>query len=291
MPEIPIHKGLSEGAERYDGFIVDLWGVMHDGVTAFPEAVACLRELKRRDKRILILSNAPRRAAEVTARNSALGIDAALVDVVMSSGEETWQALKQRGDPWYRALGARCYHLGPERDHGMRDGLDYDFVGSLAEADFVLLTGAFGKEDSSDDYRPLLKEAASRNLPMVCANPDLVVIRGGQREICAGSIALLYEQLGGEVRYHGKPHRPTYQNCFALLPDLTPGRIAAIGDSLRTDVAGAAAAGIDSIFVTEGIHEDELKDNGASQIDERRLAALLDAQENRPTGVMLRLRW
>ncbi len=290
MPSIPIHAGLRQLAVGYDGFIVDLWGVMHDGVTAFPEAVDCLRELRRRDKRVLILSNAPRRAEEVAARNAALGIDRALADAVMSSGEETWQCLKERRDPWYRSLGARCHHLGPARDEGMREGLDFVFVESVSEADFILLTGPLAQDHTAEDYRAPLEQALAKGLPMVCANPDLEVIRGGRREICAGAIALFYEELGGEVRYHGKPHRPTYEICLRML-GLAPQRIAAIGDSLRTDVAGAQGAGLDSLFVIGGIHEEELREAGGDGIDRGRLEALFAARELYPTGVMTRLRW
>lgn len=288
---IPLYPGLCALAEGYDGFIVDLWGVLHDGVRAFPAAVACLEELKRRDKRILILSNAPRRAAAVAARNAELGIPPRLVDAVMSSGEEAWQCLLDRPDPWYRGLGQRSYHLGPARDLGMREGLDYTFVDDLSAADFVLLTGALSPEDESKDYLPLLRRALDRALPMVCANPDLEVIRGGRREICAGTIALLYEEIGGEVRYHGKPHADIYDTCLALLDGIPRARIAAVGDSLRTDIAGAARAGIDGIFVTGGIHGDELGADADGNAYPARLNALCRAAGQSPKAALPALRW
>ncbi len=151
MRSVPIHRGLSALASDYEAFIVDLWGVMHDGVAAFPEAVACLEQLKARGKRVLILSNAPRRAAAVAARSVELGIAPELFDAVVSSGEAVWRNLDERGDPWYRALGRRCYHLGPERDLGMRDGLDLEFVADLPAADFILNTGALRTEDTAED--------------------------------------------------------------------------------------------------------------------------------------------
>jgi HAD superfamily hydrolase (TIGR01459 family) len=288
---IPIHHGLSEIADRYDAFVIDLWGVLHDGVRAFPEAVDCLERLRERDKCVLILSNAPRRAESVAARNAELGIPVYLCDGVMSSGEAAWQHLAARADPWHRALGRRCHHLGPERDRGMREGLDYDFVEDLAEADFVLATGALDFGDTPETYAAFLDEAQTRRLPMICANPDLEVIRGDRREICAGIIACGYEALGGEVRYHGKPHPGVYRDCFALA-DLPAGaRIAAIGDSLRTDIAGARAAGIDGIFVTGGLQGAELGVDAEGNADPARLQALCDAAGEAPVAALPMLRW
>ena len=294
---VPLHHGLAALAGDYDAFIVDLWGVMHDGVRAFPEALACLAELKARGKRIWILSNAPRRAASVAARNLELGIPPEHVDGVLSSGEAAWRHLATRPDAWYQALGRRCYHLGPDRDQGMREGLDYDFLdrpGDLAAADFLLNTGALAPDHAAGHYTPLLDEALGRGLPMVCANPDLEVIRGGRREICAGAIALAYEERGGEVRYHGKPHREIYQDCFALMAEsgpVEPARTLAIGDSLRTDIAGAQACGIDGLFVAGGIHGEALGLVEARGLDQSRLAALFADRGLYPVAALPRLSW
>ena len=288
---IPILHGLSDIAERYDGFIVDLWGVLHDGVRAFPPAVDCLERLRERGKRVLILSNAPRRAAAVAARNAELGIPAHLCDAVMSSGEAAWQHLAARADPWHRALGRRCHHLGPERDRGMREGLDYDFVEDPAQADFILNTGTLGFGDRPARYDELLRAALARRLPMVCANPDLEVIRGDRREICAGTIARAYERIGGEVRYHGKPHAEIYDDCFALIGAPARDRIAAIGDSLRTDIAGARAAGIDGIFITGGLQGAALGADPEGNVAPARLAAFCETAGEAPAAALPVLRW
>ena len=288
---IPILHGLSDIAERYDGFIVDLWGVLHDGVRAFPQAVDCLERLRERGKRVLILSNAPRRAEAVAARTAELGIPGHLCDAVMSSGEAAWQHLAAGTDPWHRALGRRCHHLGPERDRGMREGLDYEFVDHLAEADFVLATGALSFEDTPETYAAFLGEALGRRLPMVCANPDLEVIRGARREICAGAIALGYEELGGEVRYHGKPHAEIYATCLAMIEMPAHARIAAIGDSLRTDIAGARAAGIDGIFITGGLQGAALGADPEGNVAQARLAAFCEAAGEAPAAALPVLRW
>lgn len=276
---------MSALAGRYDAFIVDLWGVVHDGVRAFPAAVDCLARLHDGGARILILSNAPRRAAEVAARGTEVGLPTRVYDLIMSSGEEAWRSLAAQAD------GARCFHLGPGRDLGMRDGLDYAFVDDMAAADFILNTGALSAEDTADSYDSLLRPAVARGVPMVCANPDLEVIRGGNREICAGAIAGRYEELGGTVRYHGKPHPGIYRTCFAMLEGIAPARIAAIGDSLRTDIAGAAAAGIDSLFVTGGLQGAELGADAAGNADPARVAALCDAAGVHPTVVLPALQW
>ncbi|TQV73378.1 TIGR01459 family HAD-type hydrolase [Denitrobaculum tricleocarpae] len=264
---------------------------MHDGVQAFPEALDCVARLKQAGKGIAILSNAPRRAEAVIARNADLGIAPDLADVVMSSGEDTWLHLNERPDAWYQALGRRCYHLGPDRDHGMREGLDYDFVERLEKADFILNTGTLAFDHTMEDYSELLEAALALKLPMVCANPDLVVIRGGVMEYCAGSVAERYEQLGGQVRSHGKPHRGVYDRCFSMMGVTDRSRIAGIGDSLRTDIAGAEAVGIASIFVADGIHRAELNVDSSGIPEPDRLKNLFSAARARPVAALPRLRW
>jgi HAD superfamily hydrolase (TIGR01459 family) len=289
--EVPFHPGLSAVAGRYDAFIIDLWGVMHDGIRAYPAAVEALRRIRAAGKRSVVLSNAPRRAAVIAARNAEIGIPAELPDHLLSSGEDAWQHLNTRPDAFYQALGRRCYHLGPERDLGMREGLDLDFVGSLAEADFILNTGNLHETDQVATYRAFLDEGLSRRLPMICANPDLIVMRGEAMEICAGALALDYEQKGGTVRWHGKPHPEVYRSCFKLLEGIAPARIAAIGDSLRTDVAGAEASGIDSIFIAGGIHGAELHVNSEGRVDAEAYRAFMAAAEWKPTQTLPYMRW
>jgi HAD superfamily hydrolase (TIGR01459 family) len=291
MSDIPLLPGLETLAERYQTFIVDLWGVMHDGVNVFPAALDCLRRLKAGGARIVILSNAPRRASAVAARNAELGIDPELVDLVMSSGEVAWRHLKDRADPWYRALGRRCHQLGPARDLGMREDLGLDFVEDPAEADFILLTGAVGMRDRVEDYQGYLSAALDRGLPMVCANPDWEVIRDGAREICAGAIAKAYVRMGGDVRYHGKPDREIYDACLAPLGSVDRGRVLALGDSLRTDVAGAQGAGIDAVFVAGGIHATELGMDGGGDPDRAVLRRLFENASVRPLAVLSVLSW
>ena len=284
-------SGLSEIAPRYDGFILDLWGVLHDGLRPFPGVVEALSALKAADKRITVLSNAPRRAALVAQRMTEIGIPPGLYDHVHSSGEETWQHLRMRDEPFYAALGARCYHIGPTRDDNMLEGLDLVRVGAADDADFILNTGPSEWDETVAQYQPLLDRALARDLPMVCANPDLVVVHEGRRVICAGAVALRYEEMGGRVRWHGKPFPSVYTTCFALLGIADRRRILAVGDSLRTDIAGANAAGIDSLLVSGGIHAEEFGLADGQEPDLRRLTDGIRASGHSPSAVIARFRW
>ncbi len=285
-----LYRGMSEVAEKFDGYILDLWGVLHDGVRAYPPTIDCLERLRARGKRVAILSNSPRRATSVVERCREMGILPEHYDHLMSSGEEAWRHLEERGDPWYRALGRRCFHLGPARDLGMREGLDDTFVEEPSEADFILITGILNSGDTIEAYEAFLREALARRLPMVCANPDLVVMRGEARELCAGSVADRYAEIGGDVRYHGKPHAAIYRTCLELFEGIAPERILAVGDSLRTDVAGARGVGLGALFVASGIHAGELMGEGEA-VDMERLAALCGGQEIWPMGVLDAFRW
>jgi HAD superfamily hydrolase (TIGR01459 family) len=186
-----------------------------------------------------------------------LGVAPDLYDVLHSSGEETRLAL-DGGDSWAAGLGRRGLAIVPPKDRSLLTGLDLDWTGDPAAADFALLTGTGRPEDTVADYEPKLRQLRARDLLLICANPDLVVVRGNTREICAGAIAARYEALGGKVRYFGKPHPEVYARCLAALGSPPRGRILAVGDSLRTDIAGAARAGIDSLFILGGIHGAEL---------------------------------
>jgi len=288
---VQVIGGLRELAPHYDGFILDLWGVIHDGVAPMPGAVDCLRSLMESDKRIILLSNAPRRADDVVRRITRIGVPAGLYHHVMSSGEEAWQHLRRRDDPFYAALGRRCLHIGSERDIEIRHGLDLEFVDTAEEAEFVLNTGPAGWDDRLEDYEPILQLALDRNLPMICANPDIVVMHGNQLALCAGALAKWYEEAGGRVRWHGKPFRSVYDTCVELLGIDDCSRILAVGDSVRTDIAGAAGAGIDSLLIADGIHAEEFGTAGDRAPDLERIEAVLRAGAYNPVGVARRFTW
>lgn len=247
-------------AERYDGFVLDLWGVIHDGVQPYPGAVATLEGLRRAGKRSVLLSNAPRRSGAAQAAMRAMGIADELYDGILTSGEAVHLALRDRSDPWFAALGRRFVHIGPERDRNVFDTLDLDEVQAPEEAEFVLSTGPDDHKPGQtvEDFVPLLQRSRATNLPMICANPDLEVIRGGVRVICAGALAQKYAAMGGDVRSLGKPDPAIYPTAFDMLGIADRRRILAVGDALRTDIAGATAAGIDGAWVIGGIHAEEL---------------------------------
>ena len=287
---IRLLEGLAPVVDAYDAFIVDLWGVLHDGAKPLPGTVECLTALKAAGKRVVLLSNAPRPSAPAIVRLGEIGFARELYRDLMTSGEETWRHLVRRSDPWYAALGERCYMIGPPRDLGMLTDVRAERIYDIEAADFILNTGAdFG--DTVEKFEDLLQRAAARRLPMICANPDLEVLMRGRREICAGALAARYEALGGTVRYHGKPYPSVYEACFALLDDPPRARVCAIGDSLRTDIAGAAAAGIDSILATGGIHAEALGIGPGELPPPDRLEALCAAVGIRPRMAAPGLRW
>lgn len=256
---MPHLEGFAPLAARYDGFIVDLWGVVHDGVTPYPGAADTLARLRGLGKKVVLLSNAPRRAHVAQANLRGMGLGDDLYDGLMTSGEATHQALAARTDPWFARLGRRLYHLGPERDRNVFEGLDFEPVPSPEAADFVLNTGPDDLQGPTEveDHLPLLQACLAAGLPMICANPDLEVIRGGVRLICAGALAQRYAELGGDVSWLGKPDPQIYRPVLAML-GLEKPRVLAIGDALRTDIVGAAASGIDGCWVIGGIHGEEL---------------------------------
>ncbi|HJP20226.1 MAG: TIGR01459 family HAD-type hydrolase [Alphaproteobacteria bacterium] len=255
---IAVHTGLAALAERYDGLIVDLWGVIHDGREPYPGVLDCLDRLRQAGHKVVLLSNAPRSAARVLAALGGMGITNERVDGLVTSGDVTLEALRRRNDAWHTALGHFFLHLGPARDWGLLQDTPHCEVVGLEEADFILVTGFYDDEsECAADYRELFGAALRRRLPMVCANPDLSVMRGSRTVPCAGALAAAYEALGGEVRYHGKPHAGAYDVAVERLDGIARSRILVVGDSLRTDIAGARAAGIDALFVTGGLHADE----------------------------------
>ena len=278
--------GMSALAGGYDGFILDLWGVIHDGVTPYPGAAACLAALRGDGKRIVLLTNAPRRAEPIRRQLRRMGIGDELYDGVMSSGEATHLLLRDRPDDWARGLGRRIFHLGPERDRNVMAGLDLEVLDTPAGASCVLNTGPDDLMPPSEigAFDGVLRDCAARGLPMICANPDLEVIRGGVRVMCAGALAAHYVGLGGDVRSLGKPDPLIYAPVLGIL-GLERARVLAVGDALRTDIAGAAAAGVDACWVLGGLHGDHLAE------DDGRVAAEAAAAGLAPVAAVQHFVW
>jgi HAD superfamily hydrolase (TIGR01459 family) len=245
---------LADIAGRYDAFIIDVWGVLHDGVATYPDAVACLKALRGRNT--LLLSNAPRRAASAIGLLRKLGVPDELHGGLLTSGEAAFTALRDRQDPWFQRLGSRLYHLGPKRDRSVFEDLPLTVAAAPDQADFVLNTGP--DDDASDPrdlafFIPELESCLAARLPMICANPDKVVIRGGVRILCAGALAEYYRTRGGDVFSLGKPDPAIYRLALQRL-GTEPSKTLAIGDSLHTDIAGASGVGMDSLWILGGIH-------------------------------------
>jgi HAD superfamily hydrolase (TIGR01459 family) len=288
---VPAVRGLAEIADRFDAAIVDLWGVLHDGIAAYPHAIEALAALRHAGKAVCLLSNAPRRVGEVAAKLDRLGIGRTLYDHLLTSGEATWTALATRGDAAHAALGTRCFPISAASDAGIFDGLGLSLVDTPEAATFVLVTGAESEEATLAEFEPVLARCAAAGLPLVCANPDLVVTVGEKLCLCAGLLARHYETLGGRVLYHGKPHAPVYRECLMRLGEPEPARVLGIGDSLRTDVAGARGAGIGAVLIAGGIHREELGLAWGEAPSPAAVAALLADAAVRPDWVLPVFRW
>lgn len=279
-------RHLSDIAGYYDGFILDLWGVVHDGEKPYPDVIATLREMKRAKRKIWLLSNAPRRAWVVADKLAQMGIDTGLYDGLLTSGEATWQALRDR---YLAEYGRKFFHLGrKEADRSLYEDIDAEKVETPEEADFVLNSGVVAFADTADQYRVVLERCAARGLPMICANPDRIVHVGAQLVVCAGTLAEMYEEMEGKVTWFGKPYRAVYSHCLMAMGSQ---RVAAVGDSMITDIAGATGAGLDSILVTSGIHREDLGGAAVADVDENRLQEFFKKYPYRPNYVTPRLFW
>ena len=284
-------SGFAPLAERYSGFVLDLWGVIHDGVNAFPHSVDTLRHLRDAGKRTLLLSNVPRPNDAVQTMMRHMGIEDSLYTGILTSGEAVRRALQDPPDLWWTELGVRVFHLGPERDRPVLQGLPLQVVDNPGDADFVLNTGPDDHRNPSDlaEFEPTLAKCASHRLKMICANPDLEVIRGGIRVLCAGALAARYIELGGDVRSLGKPDPAIYQPVLEQL-DLPPQDVLAVGDSLRTDIAGAVGVDLAACWVLDGIHGSDLRTPDGTFDTAKAEAAARDAGVD-PVATIPRFVW
>lgn len=258
-PDAAFLPGLAPLVARYDGFLLDLWGVIHDGHSPYPGAIDCLTRLAAAGRPAVLLSNAPRPGASVARTMAGMGIAADLYAGIVTSGDATRADLIARSDPAFRALGSSCLFIGPDRDHGLLEGTGIERVADPAQATFVLCSGPVALDETEDQYRPVLAACALLGLPMVCPNPDIAVIREGRRVVCAGALARIYaDELGGTVLYRGKPDAAVFHRARAALGLAPTARVAMVGDGLETDLPGALAAGLDAVFVAGGLNAQAL---------------------------------
>ncbi|HEV7267805.1 MAG TPA: TIGR01459 family HAD-type hydrolase [Falsiroseomonas sp.] len=280
-----ILDGIATLAERYDGFVLDLWGVVHNGRAPYPGVAEALGALKRRGKRIAFLSNAPRRSHVVETLLTGMGLDRALWDATITSGELAWRLL---GDS--HGYGPRALHIGPERDLSVVEQRAVTLVSDPAAADWVLNTGPDPERGNAAaaPYRPMLEACAARGLPMLCVNPDRHVMVGEHRVICAGALADLYRELGGPpAREIGKPDAAVYPPVLEALGIADTARVVAIGDSPHTDLAGAQAAGLDAVWALTGLAAFAHGESPAAA----QLARVAEAEGVRPIAALAGLRW
>ena len=246
--------GVEPLADAYDGFIVDVWGVLHDGLRLYPGVCETLDRLAERGKAVVFLTNAPRRSRDVARMLARLELPERHRRNILASGESVHAALTDRADAFHAGLGRRCLVLGDATGNDILVGLEFERAGTFEDADFIVNIGPWRADAAIEEYEQDLARAAGLGLPMICANPDLAVMQGGHKMLCAGALAARYEALGGRVAYHGKPHPAIYDTCLVRLGGPARDRVVAIGDSLGTDIKGAAAAGIDSALVLGGLH-------------------------------------
>lgn len=280
--EIPIIPSVSGLAPRLDAWICDIWGVIHNGVETYAPALVACRQFRNAGGTIILVSNAPRPGTSVLRQFETLGIGSDVYDRILTSGDVTRSIVETMP-------GTPTLHIGPERDHALFDGLDLPRV-SDDEATFILCSGLFDDTtETPDDYTDRLARLAHRRVPMLCANPDIKVDRGGHIVYCAGAVAARYTELGGTVTYAGKPHAPIYDRAFAEIESLRGNRppkhrVLAIGDGVHTDIEGGVAYGIPSLYVPSAIHLD-------TPLDKAALARLFPDSAMRPTFASPALAW
>ncbi len=275
-------------ARGYDVLLCDIWGVVHNGLAAFPDACAALSRFRQGGGTVVLVTNAPRASDSVRRILDRMNVAHDAYDAIVSSGDVTRGIVARRP-------GQRVFHLGPERDHSIFTDLDVNFA-PLESADYVVCTGLFDDTvETPESYRDMFATMRQRALFMVCANPDIVVERGDDLVYCAGALADAYAALGGEVLYCGKPHAPIYDMALSTAAALRGGRIPvpdhvlAIGDSVRTDLKGAAAFGLDVMFVTSGLHAEHYGSRDAPDLEA--LNKIFAEAGVAPKAVMSALKW
>ena len=251
------NAGLQSIAENYDLFYIDLWGVVHNGINLNEQAILVLRELSKMNKSFVLLTNAPRPNENVKAFLEKMGMEKELRDHVFTSGEASLKYLKK----FYQSN--KFFHIGPPRDFDLFNDFKNNQSKNIDDSQYLLCTGLFDSYDDLNYYKDLLKNHINKK--MICTNPDLIVDRGNKRELCAGSVAMIFEKMGGEVVYFGKP----YAEVYNLATDNKDKKILSIGDNLNTDIKGANLLNYDSLLISNGVHKNEIFDEGIENISKQ----------------------
>jgi HAD superfamily hydrolase (TIGR01459 family) len=249
-------KGISDISDSYAGFIIDQWGVLHNGEKPYDGVIECLKELKERNKYVIILSNSGKRSEINKDRLKKIGIGPSLYNKIVTSGEMTWQGLHDQDEGFFQGLGDKCYLISRGNDRSIIDGLDLDVVDDIKDANFLLISGADSPEKTLEDYEPILKAAVRKQMPALCANPDSRGVMGSQNIMGPGTLARRYQDFGGVIHYIGKPHQPIFKHCAKILQEnnIYPGQTVVIGDSMSHDILGGNTASMDTCLVRTGLH-------------------------------------
>ena len=258
MSEDLDNKGLKAIVSNYDIFYIDLWGVIHNGINLHKSAIEALEEITKANKKYVLLTNAPRPSKIVKASLEKMGMNEEVRGNVYSSGEAALGYLKKN------LLDEKFYHLGPSKDYDLFVDFKKNKTVDIKGSSYLLCTGLF--EEQAEDlnyYKKLLKEHINKK--MICTNPDLIVDKGDKRELCAGSVALVFEKMGGEVIYFGKPFPEVYNQSI----DNKQKKVLSIGDNLNTDIKGANLLNYDSLLISNGVHKDEIKKEGIAMVSKK----------------------
>ena len=250
---VELVRGMAALAARYDGFILDQWGVLHDGTRPYAGAAECLKRLRAAGKRIVVLSNSSRREADNLALMTRMGFDVSLLDRFVSAGEEARLALAARSDPFHRALGRRCFAFTRGGDRSLLEGIGLELVDRVEDAEFLAVVGNDSPQRALREYEAELVAGVRKGLPMVCANPDTARLTPQGIIEAQGVLAVRYERLGGHVFYHGKPYPAIYGACLAAL-GCSRDKVITVGDSVDHDVLGASRAKLASALIPGGVH-------------------------------------
>ncbi len=284
-------KSIQEISPLYDYFIFDVWGVVHDGSNAYPGAIDAISYLRKQGKKICFLSNAPRRAAKVESVLQKFGVTPDLYDFVLSSGEATFLDLQKNQQNNFQSFGKNYLYIGPQKDIDLLDGLEYNRVEEASAADFALTTGFDLENSVLEEKLPQALDAKKYNLPLICVNPDLIVVKqDGCEMICAGTLAREYQRLGGQVINYGKPFAAVYKMVCEIFNNPENKKIIAVGDGMETDIKGASDFGIDSLLVTGGILANSLGISYEQTADQSKLETVCNQYQLFPKFVISNLK-
>ena len=257
MPQNLDREGLRSKVNDYDLFFIDIWGVLHNGVQIFEDSIEVLENIKKLNKEFVLLTNAPRPNSTVVNFLKKMGLKD-FYQNVYTSGEASLKYLMEN------FINSKFYHIGPPRDFDLFKRFDKNKVNNITQADYFICTGLFEDHETNLDYYKALLEKFS-NKKFVCTNPDLIVDRGDVREFCAGSVAKVFEEIGGKVIYFGKPYPPVYN----LSANINEKNILCIGDNLNTDIKGANIQNFDNLLIKNGIHKEELSINNIDKLEKK----------------------